>query len=158
KRTTLNTLVGAIAGALPPLIGWAAARGRLDSGALALFLVVFLWQVPHFLAIAWIYREEYGAAGLRMLAVFDPDGYQTGRQMIRYSLTLIVASLAPYALGLGSWLSGCGAAILGGTFFFTVITFTRAPTKDRARRVFRASLVFLPTLFLVFVLDCLLNG
>jgi protoheme IX farnesyltransferase len=158
RRTTLNTLIGAIAGAVPPLIGWAAARGQLNAGALALFLIAFLWQVPHFLAIAWIYRDEYRAAGLRMLPISDPDGVQTGRQMIRYTLVLIVASIVPCALGLGSWLSAAGAVVLGGIFLYTALVFTRNPTKHQARQVFRASLVFLPTLFLVFVLDSLLIG
>jgi protoheme IX farnesyltransferase len=159
SRTSLNTLIGAIPGALPPVIGWAAARGRLDGGALVLFLIVFLWQVPHFLAIAWIYRDEYGAAGLKMLPVSDRDGVQTGRQMIRYTLFLIVASVAPCALGLASWISGLGAVVLGGVFLYPAAIFTRAPTREQARRVFRASLVFLPVLLLVFVLDALLlNG
>jgi protoheme IX farnesyltransferase len=158
RRTTLNTLIGAIPGAVPPLIGWAAARGRLDAGALGLFLIVFLWQVPHFLAIAWIYRDEYRAAGLQMLSVSDPDGVQTGRQMVRYSLALVLASVLPCAVGLGSWISALGALILGGVFVYTTVVFTRTPTKDQARHVFRASLVFLPALFLLFVLDALANG
>jgi protoheme IX farnesyltransferase len=158
KRTTLNTLIGAIPGAVPPLIGWAAARGRLDSGALALFLIVFLWQMPHFLAIAWIYRDEYRAAGLQMPPVSDPDGVQTGRQMIRYTLVLVVASLVPCALGLGSWLSAFGAIVLGGFFLYAAVAFTRIPTTHQARQVFRASLVYLPSLFLLFVLDALVNG
>jgi protoheme IX farnesyltransferase len=159
RHTALNTLIGAIPGALPPVIGWTAARGRIDGGAIALFLIVFLWQVPHFLAIAWIYRDEYAAAGLRMLPVFDRDGAQTGRQMIRYTLFLIVASVAPCALGLASWISGLGAVVLGAVFLYTAIVFTRAPTKEQARHVFLASLVFLPTLLLLFVLDALLlNG
>jgi protoheme IX farnesyltransferase len=158
RRTTLNTLIGAIAGAVPPLIGWAAARGRLDVGALVLFVIVFLWQVPHFLAIAWIYRDEYRAAGLRMLPVSDPEGVQTGRQMLRYTVVLIIASIMPCALGLGSWMSALGAAVLGGVLLYAAVVFTHTPTKQQARQVFRASLAFLPTLFLLFVLDSLLNG
>jgi len=159
RRTVLNTLIGAIPGAIPPLMGWVAARGRMDSSALALFLIVFLWQIPHFLAIAWIYRDEYGAAGLEMLSVSDPAGVQTGQQMIRYTLVLIVAGLLPCALGLGSWFSGLGSVVLGGVFLYTAIVFTRTPTKDQARRVFRMSLVYLPVLLLFFVLDALLlNG
>ena len=156
RHTALNTLIGAIPGALPPVIGWAAARGRLDSGAMALFLIVFLWQVPHFLAIAWIYRDEYITAGLKMLPVADRNGVQTGRQMIRYTLFLIVASVVPCVLGLASWISGLGAVVLGGVFLYPAIVFTRTPTKEQARQVFLASLVFLPTLLLLFVLDALL--
>jgi protoheme IX farnesyltransferase len=159
RRTVLNTLVGAMPGAIPPLMGWVAARGRLDSAALALFLIVFVWQVPHFLAIAWIYRDEYEAAGLEMLPVSDPNGVQTGRQMTCYTLALILASLAPCIAGLGSWISGLGAVVLGAVFLYTAIAFTRAPTTHWARQVFRASLVYLPALLLFFVLDALLlNG
>ena len=95
SRTTLNTLVGAVPGALPPLIGWAAVRGGLTWEALPLFLIVFLWQVPHFLAIAWIYRDQYARAGLRMLPVFDRTGRGTGWRMVGYCLALLPASLAP---------------------------------------------------------------
>jgi protoheme IX farnesyltransferase len=159
RRTTLNTLVGAVAGAVPPLIGWATARGRLDNEALALFLIVFLWQVPHFLAIAWIYRDEYRRAGLQVLPIVDPDGAQTGRQMIRYTMVLILASLVPCALGMGSWISVVGAVVLGSAFLYGAIIFNRTPTTHDARRVFRMSLVFLPGLLLVFILDALLlNG
>ena len=159
RRTALNTLIGAIPGAIPPLMGWVAARGRLDSAALALFLIVFLWQVPHFLAIAWIYRDEYRAAGLKMLSVSDPNGVQTGRQMTRYTLALILASLAPCIAGLGSWISGLGAVVLGAVFLYTAVAFTRAPTTRRARLVFQVSLVYLSVLLLFFVLDALLlNG
>src|SRR5205823_13996681 len=135
--TALNTLIGAVPGAVPPLIGWAAARGSLDVGALALFLIVFLWQVPHFLAIAWIYRDQYARAGLRVLPVADPQGTQTGREMIRYTLVLILASLMPSALGLGGWLSGTGALALGAGFLYNVLGFARTGTVDEARRVFR---------------------
>lgn len=154
--TTLNTLIGAVPGAVPPLIGWAAARGRLDAGALALFLIVFLWQVPHFLAIAWIYRDEYGRAGLHVLPVFDSDGTRTGREMVRYTLALIVASVLPLVLSLGSWISALGALILGGIFLFRVIVFARTPTTLQARQVFRTSLLFLPALLMLCVLDAIL--
>jgi protoheme IX farnesyltransferase len=159
RRTELNTLIGAIPGAVPPLLGWAAARGRLDTGALALFLIVFLWQVPHFLAIAWIYRDEYSRAGLRVLPVLDPAGVETGRQMIRYTVALMVASLLPFALGLGGCISGLGALGLGLIFVYTALAFARSPTIDHARFVFRTSLLFLPALLLLLVLDAeLLNG
>jgi protoheme IX farnesyltransferase len=156
RRTPLSTLIGALPGAVPPLIGWTAARGSLDRGALALFLIVFLWQVPHFLAIAWIYRDQYARAGLRVLPVADPQGTQTGREMIRYTLVLILASLMPSALGLGGWLSATGALVLGAVFLHRVLVFARTGTVDEARRVFRSSLIFLPALFLLFALDALL--
>jgi protoheme IX farnesyltransferase len=158
-RTTLNTLIGAVPGAVPPLMGWAAARGRLDAGAVALFLIVFLWQIPHFLAIAWIYRDEYGRAGVQMLPVHDWDGKRTGREMIRYTAALVLASLLPCVLGFGAWPTGLGALALGGIFLSSVVTFARAPTQDNARHVFRTSLLFLPALLMLSVLDAtLLSG
>jgi protoheme IX farnesyltransferase len=153
RWTTLNTLIGAVPGAVPPLMGWAAARGRLDAGALALFLIVFLWQIPHFLAIAWIYRDEYARAGLCMLPVFDSDGGQTGRQMIRYVVALIFASLLPLTLGQSGWLAGIGAVVLGLFFLSKVLVFAQAPTTSNARQVFHMSLLFLPALLLFLVLD-----
>ena len=161
ERTPLSTLIGAVPGAVPPLLGWAAARGRLDSGALALFLIVFLWQVPHFLAIAWIYRDQYARAGIRVLPVLDPHGVQTGKQMIRYTLALIVASLTPWVLGIGGWLSGVGALLLGAAFLYSCLSLSLAfcsTTHQSAARVLRMSLVFLPALFLLLVLDAVLKG
>ena len=113
-RTTLNTAIGAVPGALPPVIGWAAATGQLGIEAWALFLIVFLWQFPHFLAIAWIYREDYARAGHRMLPNVDPRGAMTGRQSVVYALALIPAGLLPATIGLagrttspGRWPWGC---------------------------------------------------
>jgi protoheme IX farnesyltransferase len=157
ERTPLSTLIGAVPGAVPPLIGWAAARGRLDSGALALFLIVFLWQVPHFLAIAWIYRDQYARAGFRVLPVLDPQGVQTGKQMIRYTLALIFASVMPGVLGIGGWLSGIGAVILGAVFLYRALAFAGAATIHHARQVLRMSLLFLPGLFLLLALDIVLQ-
>src|SRR5262249_2836514 len=102
RRTPLSTLIGAVPGAVPPLIGWAAARGSVDPAALSLFLIVFLWQLPHFLAIAWIYRGQYAHAGLRVLPVVDSGGVRTGREMIRSTLVLVLASLLPTVLGLAA--------------------------------------------------------
>jgi heme o synthase len=158
ERTPLSTLVGAVPGAVPPLIGWAAVRGSLDIRALALFLIVFLWQVPHFLAIAWIYRDQYARAGFRVLPVLDPQGVQTGKQMIRYILALIFASLMPSVLGIGGWFSGIGALILGAAFLYTACVFSRTRTTHRARQVLKMSLLFLPSLFLLLVLDVVLKG
>jgi protoheme IX farnesyltransferase len=157
EQTPLSTLIGAVPGAMPPMIGWAAARGSLDAGALALFLIVFLWQVPHFLAIAWIYRDQYAHAGFRVLPVLDPQGVQTGIQMIRYTLLLIFASLTPCVLGIGGWLSGAGATILGAVFLYKVFVFARTPTTHGARQVLWMSLLFLPALFLLLVLDVTLK-
>jgi protoheme IX farnesyltransferase len=153
ERTPLSTLVGAVPGAVPPLIGWAAARGSLSREALALSLIVFLWQVPHFLAIAWIYRDQYARAGFRVLPVLDPQGEQTGRQMILYTVALIFASLMPSVLGIGGWLSEISAVTLGAFFLYSALAFARDRTTHQARLVLRMSLIFLPAQFLYLVLD-----
>jgi heme o synthase len=155
SRTTLNTLIGAVPGALPPLIGWAAVRGGLTWDALPLFLIVFLWQVPHFLAIAWIYREEYARAGLRMQPVFDRTGLGCGWRMIGYSLVLLPASLTPLLFGAGA-VYGVGAGLLGLAFLASAVGFLRAPSTQQARRVLRASLLYLPGVFGLLLLDAAL--
>ena len=153
RRTPLNTLVGAVPGALPPVIGWVAARGSLDWGAGVLFVILFLWQVPHFLAIAWIYRDDYGRAGLRMLTVTDPDGRLTGRQMVTYCLALVAASLWPVLLGSAGLLYLAGALLLGLGFLASAVGFCRACTMAQARRVLRASLIYLPALLTLLLLS-----
>lgn len=153
RRTPLNTLVGAVPGALPPVIGWTAVRGRIDAEALALFTILFLWQVPHFLAIAWIYRDDYTRAGLRMLPVVDRSGTQTGRQMIRYCLILVPASLAPVAFGTVGPIYLAGATLLGVGFLLATIGFARDHSMTQARRVLRASLIYLPALFALLLID-----
>jgi protoheme IX farnesyltransferase len=156
RRTPLSTLIGAVPGAVPPLLGWAAARGSVDPVALSLFLIVFLWQLPHFLAIAWIYRGQYAHAGLRVLPVVDRGGVRTGRAMMRATLVLVLANLLPTALGLGGWLSGVGALALSVGFLRRALAFAHTRTDQAARQVFRSSLVYLPVLLLVFVVDALL--
>jgi protoheme IX farnesyltransferase len=149
----LNTLVGAIPGALPPVIGWCAARGEVTGGAVALFLILFVWQVPHFLAIAWIYREEYARAGLCMLPVIDRDGVLTARHMVVYCLTLIPVSLLPVLLGSAGPVYCAGAVLLGVGFLTCGLGFRRAKTLPQARRVLRASLLYLPGLLALLLLD-----
>jgi protoheme IX farnesyltransferase len=153
RRTTLNTLVGAVPGALPPVIGWTAIRGRIDPEAIALFLILFVWQVPHFLAIAWIYREDYARAGLRMLPVVDQEGTQTSRQMVHYCLVLIPASLLPVALGLTGPAYALGAVLLGLGFLASSLRFAQRCSDSQARRVLRASLVYLPALLALLLAD-----
>jgi len=154
KRVTpLNTLVGAVPGALPPVIGWAAVQGGIGSGGAALFLILFLWQVPHFLAIAWIYREDYARADMRMLPVVDRDGTQTGRQMVRYCLVLIPASLLPAAIGLAGPVYLAGAIVLGFVFLASGLRFVRDCSIRQARSVVRASLVYLPALLALLLFD-----
>jgi protoheme IX farnesyltransferase len=153
RKTSLNTLIGAVPGALPPVIGWAAARGSLGAESLALFLILFLWQVPHFLAIAWIYRDEYGRAGLRMLPVVDRGGGLTGRQMVGYCLALVPASLTPLVCGRAGLLYLTGALVLGVAFLLFALAFLRRPSLRHARGVLRASLVYLPLLLSLLLLD-----
>jgi protoheme IX farnesyltransferase len=153
RRTTLNTLVGAVPGALPPVIGWTAVTGRFDAGSLALFLIVFVWQVPHFLAIAWMYRGDYARAGFRMLPVQDARGELTGREMTRYCLALIPVSILPAALGLAGPLYAAAALVLGVLFLKSCVGFAGGPSLPRARRVLRASLMYLPCLLLFLVLN-----
>jgi protoheme IX farnesyltransferase len=157
ERTPLSTLVGAVPGAIPPLIGWAANRGSLDGGALTLFFIVFLWQVPHFLAIAWIYRDQYARAGFPVLAVLDPRGVQTAKQMVRFTALLMFAGLLPFVLGTGGWLSGTGALLLGALFLHSACVFARTPATPQARLVLRMSLLYLPTFFLLLLLDVVLK-
>jgi protoheme IX farnesyltransferase len=146
RRTPLATLVGAVPGALPPVIGWAAAQGRLEPAAFILFAILFLWQVPHFLAIAWLYRDDYARAGFPMLPVLDREGTFTGRQAVVHSLALLLVSLAPAAAGLA------GPAYLGGAFLLgvglTLFAFRLARVRDQvaARGLFLASVLYLPAL------------
>jgi len=153
RKTSLNTLVGAVPGALPPVIGWTAVRGSVDAEVVALFLIVFLWQVPHFLAIAWIYREDYARAGLHMLPTLQDGTGMTGRQMASYCLALIPVSLTPAALDLAGPLYVAGALGLGLLFVGAAVGFAQTPSVGRARRVLRASLVYLPALLALRLVD-----
>jgi protoheme IX farnesyltransferase len=158
RRTPLNTLVGAIAGALPPVIGWTAVRGSVSAEIGALFVVLFLWQVPHFLAIAWIHRADYRRAGLCMLPTVDPSGSMTGRQMICYCLALIPVSLVLPVLGVAGPVYLAGALLLGVGLLACAVCFARLRSLSRARVVLRASLIYLPALLTLLVLDRLLHG
>ena len=151
--TSLSTVVGALPGALPPVIGWAAARGSLDAGAFVLFAILFLWQIPHFLAIAWIYREDYARGGLPMLPVLDPEGKVTGRQAVANSLALLLVSLTPRAAGLAGNVYLVGAVVLG--MAFTAVAFRAAieRTAPAARRLFVASIVYLALLCALLIAD-----
>lgn len=157
RKTTLNTLIGAVPGALPPVIGWTALTGAFDATAGILFLLVFLWQVPHFLAIAWMYREDYARAGLKMLPTIDPEGTATGRQMLIYAFALIPVSLLPVLLGQASMMFGFGALGLGMFFLKSALDFARTPTDGQARRVLHASLVYLPGVLGLMLLERLLQ-
>ena len=153
RLTSLNTVVGAIPGALPPVMGWAAVRGSVDAEAWILFLIVFLWQFPHFLAIAWIYRDDYSRAGLKMLPTVDLNGGMTGRQMVGYSLALIPASLGPTVVEMTGRAYFFGSLWLGLVFLGFAVAFAVQATQDRARNLMRASLIYLPALLLLMMLD-----
>jgi protoheme IX farnesyltransferase len=137
-RTSLATVVGALPGALPPVIGWAAARGDVDGAAFVVFAILFLWQIPHFLAIAWIYREDYARGGLPMLPVVDPDGAMTGRQAIANSVALLLVSLLPTVAGLAGVAYLIGAAVLGAGFIAMAVRAAMQRSLPAARGLFLA--------------------
>jgi len=154
KRTTaLCTLVGAIPGALPPLIGWAGARGGLGLEAWVLFAMLFLWQLPHFLAIAWVHREDYARAGFQMLPIVDPDGASTARQIVLYGLALVVISLLPTVLGVAGPLYFVGAATAGLWFLSSAVSAARHRSCAVAHRLFLTSVGYLPAVLSLLVLD-----
>jgi heme o synthase len=152
-RTTLSTVVGAFPGAMPPLMGWTAASGALSMEAWVLFAILFLWQFPHFLAIAWMYREDYGRAGIRMLPVVEPEGRVTGQQIVVYTLLLLPVSLLPTALGISGKVYFYGAITLGVLFLFSSITAAISKSRQQARRLLLASVIYLPLLFVLMVLN-----
>jgi len=153
RKTSLNTLIGAVPGALPIVGGWTAAGGALGPAVLALFWILFLWQLPHFLALAWIYREDYRRGGLAMLSVDDPDGRATGWMALLYAVALVPVSLMPTVLGVTGTRYFVGAVVLGVVYVSVAAALTRAATTARAWRVFLASIVYLPALLTLMVLD-----
>jgi protoheme IX farnesyltransferase len=153
QRSHLSTVVGALPGAMPPLIGYAAAYGGLTPEAWVLFTILFVWQFPHFLAIAWMYREDYARAGIRMLPVVEPDGSSTGRQIILYASTLIPVSLFPVLLGMTGKVYLVGALLLGGWFLYTGVRVAFDLTNVRARHVLLASVIYLPMIYGLMVFD-----
>lgn len=157
RRTPLNTLVGAIPGALPPLMGWTAARGDFGTGGLALFGILLLWQIPHFMAIAWLYREQYERAGFRMLPVVDPDGRATGWVALGSTVLLLAVSLVPWTVGVSGPVYAAGAALLGLGFLVSAGRFTVSLDRQRARMMFFASIVYLPLLLGLLMLDSALR-
>jgi protoheme IX farnesyltransferase len=147
KRVTwLNTLVGAVPGGLPPLIGWTAAQGGLTGAGWSLFAILACWQVPHFMAIAWMYRDEYAKAGFVMLPVVDASGRRTARQAVAFALLLLAASVWPYFLGLAGVTYLVGAVGLGAGFAALAVLFAKELSLTRARQLFFASIVYLPLL------------
>ena len=153
RRSPVATLIGAVPGALPPLIGWAAAEGRLSIGGLTLFAIVFLWQIPHFMAIAWLYRDDYGKAGFPMLPVIEPDGRKTGRQAVAYSAALLPVSLVPSVIGLSGSTYFVLALVLGALLLTLSVRFAWFRSTASARALFLGSIVYLPLLWIVMIAD-----
>jgi protoheme IX farnesyltransferase len=153
QRSPHSTTIGAIPGAMPPLIGYAAASGTLTWDAWILFAILFFWQFPHFYAIAWMYREDYERAGIRMLPVVEPDGESTARRILLYSLILIPISLVPKFLAMTGNLYLVGALVLGLLFLYAGVRVSFDRTRQQARRVLLASVIYLPVLYGLMLFD-----
>jgi protoheme IX farnesyltransferase len=152
-RSSLSTVVGAFPGAMPPLIGWAAATGKVGIEGLILFAILFLWQFPHFLAIAWIYRDDYARAGIKMLPVVEPEGRVTGQQIVSYTLMLLPVSMLPALVNLAGSIYMVGALGLGVVFLYFGARAAVVRSKWQARRLLQASVLYLPALFILMVLN-----
>ena len=152
-RTPHSTLAGAFPGAMPPLLGWAAVRGELSVEAWVLFAILFLWQFPHFHSIAWLYREDYGRAGVRMWPVVEPAGRIMGRQIVAFTVLLLPVSLLPWALGASGQAYVWAAGVLGLLFLYCAVRMALLRSTWQAQRLLLASVVYLPVLLMVMVLD-----
>jgi protoheme IX farnesyltransferase len=160
RYTTLATFVGAFPGAMPPLLGWTAARGVIEWPAVALFAILFVWQFPHFMAIAWLYRDDYAKAGIRMLPVVQPDGWSTAREALIYAVLMIPVSAVPFYLHLAGRVYLVTAVLLGVVYLAYTIRFARitralgmAESRGYARDLLRASVIYLPLLLTVMMLN-----
>jgi protoheme IX farnesyltransferase len=153
RRTPWSTVVGAVPGALPPVIGWVGASGELAAGAQALFAILFLWQLPHFFAIGWLYREDYGRGQFRLLPVIDQGGALTARVILGSAGLLVLASFIPAFIGMTGSAYLAGAAILGLGFLGCGVAFARSRHEGEARRLFKASLLYLPAILALMLLD-----
>lgn len=152
-RTSASTAIGALPGALPPLMGWTAAANEISIAGWAIFAMQFLWQFPHFMAIAWMYREEYAKAGILMLPVVEPDGRLTARQMVLFSMMLLPVSLAPFFFGVSGYVFLGGACVLGVWMLWTSVSAARSKTNEAARKLLLVSVLYLPILFVLMVAD-----
>lgn len=157
RMTEWSTVVGAVPGAIPPMMGWAAVTGGLEAPAWALFAILFLWQLPHFYAIAWLYREDYAAGEFKTLAVVDPEGHRVARQSLVFTVLLVLASLSTLALDLSGLLYGAGAAALGVGFLRAAWIFGRQRSASSARRLMLYSVAYLPALLGLLVVDRMLG-
>jgi protoheme IX farnesyltransferase len=152
-RTSLSTIVGAVPGALPAVIGWAAATNTLSIEAWVLFAIVFMWQMPHFLAIAWMYRDDYAQAGIPLLPVIEPDGRSTGRQAVLYAVALVPVTLLPTLVDLAGARYLAAAIVLGAIVVWLSVEFAATRTIVAARRLFFATILYLPLLWLALLAD-----
>jgi heme o synthase len=146
-RTSASTAIGAIPGAMPPLMGWTSAANEVSLPALVLFAMLFLWQFPHFLAIAWLYREQYKKAGILMLPVVEPEGKMTARQIVIFALMLLPISLAPFFMAMAGWVYLIGAGILGLWFLVESINTAREKSNKSAKRLLLVSVIYLPLIY-----------
>lgn len=151
--TSASTAIGAVPGAMPPLMGWTAAANEVTLGAWILFVFLFLWQFPHFFAIAWMYKDQYANAGIKMLPVVDPDGRITARQIVMFSVMMFAVSVAPFFFGLTGWVFPVVTVILGVWFIWHSVRAARAKTPELARKLLMATVIYLPLVFLAMVLD-----
>ena len=151
RRTPLSTLVGAVPGALPALIGWTASHGSIALGGATLFAIVFLWQIPHFMAIAWMYRDDYGKAGFPMLPVIDPDGRRAGKQAVLYAAALVPVSLLPTLAGISGVVYFASALVLSVVLLTLAIRFASTRTDAAARALFFGSITYLPLIWIVMI-------
>jgi protoheme IX farnesyltransferase len=151
RRTPLSTIVGAVPGALPALIGWTASHGAIDRSGAALFAIVFCWQLPHFMAIAWLYREDYAKAGFPMLPVIDPDGKRAGKQAVYWALLMVLASLEPNFSGLTGNAYLAVALVFGVGLFWLAVRFASARNESTARALFYGSITYLPLLWIAMI-------
>ena len=152
-KTSASTAIGAIPGALPPLMGWTSAANEITLGAWILFAMLFLWQFPHFLAIAWMYRDQYAKAGIKMLPVVEPSGRLTAHQIVVFTVMLLPISLTPYFFGVSGFIYLIGAAILGVWFLFASIRAARAKSVEKARTLLLVSVIYLPLIFALMVFN-----
>jgi protoheme IX farnesyltransferase len=151
RRTSIATLVGAVPGALPPLIGWTASHGAVSVGGAALFAIVFLWQIPHFMAIAWLYRDDYSKAGFPMLPVIEPEGRRAGRQAVIYAAALVPVTLVPALVGVSGLIYAGIALVLGVVLLALAIRFAMTRSDQSARALFLGSIVYLPLLWMAMI-------
>jgi protoheme IX farnesyltransferase len=153
RITTLNTIVGAVPGAIPPVMGWTAVTGSIAPACIALFGILFVWQIPHFLAIATLYRDDYRRGGFKMLPVDDPDLRHTSRQILLYSAALFPVSLLPVIVGIGGQIYAVSAVVLGIGFFAYALSCAIRRTRAEARKLFFISIIYLPVLLAILMMD-----